>query len=205
MNQRSKPPAALAPKVKLLRRREAAGNSKWSMLLDQIEGNNGQIVDDYLVLKPRHCAVGAPAGVCVLPIIEDANGKSRRILLLNTYRHPLEGYFWEGARGFIDAGEEPAAAALRELTEETGHGCSPDHLIPLGTLCQEPSTLACRVSLFAALRCYRTGPPVDDEPGLGALQAFDLKEAVAMASDGRIEEVCTGMALLRLAAQTDLI
>lgn len=42
----------------------------------------------------------------------------RDYLLLR--RAPGEGGFWQSVTGGIDAGESPSAAALRELTEETG-------------------------------------------------------------------------------------
>lgn len=192
-----------ADPVRLVARREASGNSKWQVLLDRIEADNAPAVIDYLVLKPRHSDIGAPAGVCVVPVVADDQGQ-RNVLLLKTYRHPVAAYFWEGARGFIDAGETPADAAARELVEETGYACAPENLRSLGTFCQEPSTLACRVALFAALDCRRVGSQVTDEPGLGAMRTLPLAEAIAMAADGRIEEASTSLALLRLAAMSGL-
>ena len=41
-------------------------------------------------------------------------------------------YQWQMPQGGIDAGEEPEAAALREMTEETG--ISPDLVKPLGNI-----------------------------------------------------------------------
>lgn len=190
-------PARPEPPVRLIARHDAGGNSKWQVLLDRIESAGMPPVANYLVLKPRHCAVGAPAGVCVLPVVSAAGGR-QNVLLLRTYRHPVAGYFWEGARGFIDEGELPATAAARELMEETGLVCLARNLLSLGTFCQEPSTLACRVALFAALDCQQAGKPVMDEPGLGTVQPFELAEAMAMAADGRIEEASTSLALLRL-------
>jgi ADP-ribose pyrophosphatase len=44
-----------------------------------------------------------------------------RVLLLRQYRHPVGMSLWEPAAGLLDVdGEEPAAAAARELVEEAG-------------------------------------------------------------------------------------
>ncbi len=43
-----------------------------------------------------------------------------RLLLVRQYRAPLGRHTWEVCAGGIDPGEEPEAAALRELREETG-------------------------------------------------------------------------------------
>ena len=54
--------------------------------------------------------------VAVLPILDDG-----RIIIEKQYRHPLERYLYEIPAGHIDKGETPAAAARRELEEETGY------------------------------------------------------------------------------------
>ncbi|MBV9486653.1 MAG: NUDIX hydrolase, partial [Frankiaceae bacterium] len=42
-----------------------------------------------------------------------------RVLLLRQYRHPVKRFLWEPPAGLLDeAGEDPLAAAKRELYEE---------------------------------------------------------------------------------------
>jgi 8-oxo-dGTP pyrophosphatase MutT (NUDIX family) len=43
-----------------------------------------------------------------------------RILFVKQYRFPTESYSWELPMGGVDAGEDPADSAARELREETG-------------------------------------------------------------------------------------
>lgn len=46
---------------------------------------------------------------------------SDRILLIRQFRPPARAQVWEFPAGLIDAGEDPATAAARELREETGY------------------------------------------------------------------------------------
>jgi len=57
-----------------------------------------------------------PGSVVVLPIFEDG-----RILLIRQYRHSVGEFLWELVAGRKEPGETPAAAARRELMEETGY------------------------------------------------------------------------------------
>jgi ADP-ribose pyrophosphatase len=56
------------------------------------------------------------AGSAVMMAVDDKN----RILLVRQYRLPAGQYMWELPAGKVDAGENVAQAAKRELIEETG-------------------------------------------------------------------------------------
>ncbi len=63
----------------------------------------------------REIAEHAPS-ICVVPVDDDGNA-----LLVRQYRKPAGAFLLEVPAGGIEAGEEPEAAALRELQEEIGH------------------------------------------------------------------------------------
>ena len=78
----------------------------WDLRRDEVDLGDGQTVTREVV---DH--TGA-VGVVVL----DAQD---RVLLLRQYRHPVRSYLWEPPAGLLDvAGEDPCAAAARELAEE---------------------------------------------------------------------------------------
>src|SRR5258706_489706 len=64
--------------------------------------------------------------VVIVPVLDDGG-----LVLERIYRHPYRGFMLEFPAGGIDAGEEPLAAAKRELAEETGYQAG--RLASLGT------------------------------------------------------------------------
>jgi len=59
---------------------------------------------------------GSPGGVTVLALTDDG-----RLVMVEQYRHGPHRVTLELPSGVLDEGEEPAAAAARELREETGY------------------------------------------------------------------------------------
>lgn len=55
-----------------------------------------------------------PNGVTIYSLLED------KVVLVRQYRYPLGGYVYEFPAGLIEPGEDIAAAAVREMYEETG-------------------------------------------------------------------------------------
>ena len=59
--------------------------------------------------------------VVILAIDKSKNKKDPWIVMERQYRHAANQFLWELPAGKMDAGEDPLAAAKRELAEETGY------------------------------------------------------------------------------------
>src|SRR3954470_18820101 len=61
-----------------------------------------------------------PGASAVVPFLSDPTGEDPLVLLIKQYRYAAGGYVYEIPAGRLDAGEDPADCARRELEEETG-------------------------------------------------------------------------------------
>jgi ADP-ribose pyrophosphatase len=86
--------------------------------------------------------------VVVLPITADGDA-----VLTRQFRPGPERVVWELPSGYVEPGEEPAEAALRELREETGYT---GELRAIGTVAPTPYSEELR-QVFAAVDCRRVG------------------------------------------------
>ncbi|MDQ0423682.1 NUDIX domain-containing protein [Cellulomonas iranensis] len=77
----------------------------WDLVSDTVTLDDGDVVREY---------VDHPGAVAVVALDEQD-----RVLLLRQYRHPVRHELWEPPAGLLDVeGEDPVAAAARELAEE---------------------------------------------------------------------------------------
>ncbi|MGY9005583.1 MAG: NUDIX hydrolase [Alphaproteobacteria bacterium] len=186
------PEENLAPNpVQLLKRNIGCQNSKWNVYLDHICDDQGNEVEDFIVLGGQVARDDMVGGVCILPILDGSIG------LQQYFRHAISEHLWEVPRGFIDEGETPLEAALRELREETGLTCDLSEVVSLGFYLPEPSTIGSRGAVFSALACRvgdRVGAP---EIGLGALSFFTIDEVREMAHSSKIQDAATLIAFYR--------
>jgi ADP-ribose pyrophosphatase len=171
--------------IKLIARKEVCRNSVFTVYFDHIRDVAGNEVPNYLTVVPNHRAADGVTGVAVLPVREGRFG------LIRIYRHSIGAHGWEVPRGFVDQGETPAAAALRELAEETGLATDSGALRDLGALAPEPGVLSARVRLFAAERCSGGATAVREEMGHGELRFFTRTELTGMLGNGEILDPCT--------------
>jgi len=74
--------------------------------------------------------------VNVVPVLRDREG-GERFLMVKQFRNGIERVTVEFPAGLIEAGEQPADAAARELLEETG--CRAESMVPIGTIVPNPA------------------------------------------------------------------
>lgn len=80
----------------------------------------------------------------IVPVTADGN-----VVLVRQYRHGDQRISIEIPGGMIDAGEDPATAALRECLEETGYRARA--ALPLGVVAPNPALFANRLHAFYAV------------------------------------------------------
>jgi ADP-ribose pyrophosphatase len=159
---------AQCPRYRTLGRRLACTNRLFDVYFDAVETPGGDIVDNFLIVRPKMVAPGGVVGICVLPEVDG------RVGLMRGYRHQLNDDVWQAPAGFIEPGETAEQSALRELGEETGLGCSPDDLQPLGVYYPDAGLIEGRVALFVACHCKLVDlTRTHGEIGTSALQFFD--------------------------------
>ena len=93
----------------VLARRERISNRFFTLAEEDLTDRGGNTYTYYQV-ETRHDAV------VVVPVLADG-----RLVVERIYRHPYRHWFLEFPAGGIEAGEDPLAAAARELEEETGY------------------------------------------------------------------------------------
>lgn len=94
-----------ASSVEVLESDVAFAGAVWDIRRERFAYGEGQLVREFL----EH-----PGAVAVLAV-DDAG----RVLSIQQYRHPIQTRNWELPAGLLDVeGEEPVAAAQRELAEE---------------------------------------------------------------------------------------
>jgi ADP-ribose pyrophosphatase len=126
-----------------------------------------------------------PDWVNVIPITEDG-----RVVLIRQYRHGISAATWEVPGGIIDPGEEPAAAAVRELKEETGYEAKNVKL--LGRVSPNPAIQGNWSYSFLGEGCRLTGSCELDPFEHIEVKLFSLEEIPALI---KAEEICNSMVI----------
>ena len=107
-----------------------------------------------------------PGAVVVAAI--DADG---HVYLVRQYRHPVRRYLLELPAGGLEPGEEPLAAAMRELREEVG--LEAREWTALGSFFSSPGFANERLHAFLARGLVRVPPDPDDDEDISVVR-YDL-------------------------------
>ena len=102
-----------------------------------------------------------------------------RIVLVRQYRYAVGSELLEIPAGKLEEGEQPLAAAFRELSEETGGFCT--DLAPLGEYYGSPGILSERISLFFGHLSGEGGQHPDEDEFLSVVRLTpeELRQRIA--------------------------
>jgi ADP-ribose pyrophosphatase len=133
-----------------------------------------------------------PGAAAIVPVHEDG-----AVTLVRQYRHAAAGYIWEIPAGKLDAGEEPASCAARELREEAG--LTAGELVRLGLIFTAPGFCDERIHLFLARQLTATTQQLDEDEVL-SVSRIPLSQALDMIGSGAIQDAKTIAGLHHAAA-----
>jgi ADP-ribose pyrophosphatase len=153
---------------------------KITLALDSAELPDGQTVQRDVVLHP--------GAVAILPVID-----AERICLVRNHRPIVGETLLEVPAGTLEPGEPPEAAAVRELSEETGYQAA--RWRKLAAFIPSPGVLSERTHLFVA-QDLTPGPLHLEKDEELQPQVVSWQQALAWALDGTIHDAKTLIAIL---------
>jgi ADP-ribose pyrophosphatase len=122
-----------------------------------------------------------------------ATAEDDRVVLVRQWRHAVGRALWELPAGTREPGEEPAATARRELTEETGYAAT--DWLELGHGPVSPGYSSEEIWFFLA-RGLTPGTSSPDADELLDVGLFDASQLAVLAHDGDVDlKTLAGLAL----------
>jgi len=154
-----------------------------SVWAEEVALPNGQRVTLDIV---RH-----PGAAAVVPFVSHDD-----VLLIRQFRHAAGGNILEVPAGKLDAGEDPAVCAARELEEEAGQRAG--RLEHLGEIWTTPGFTDERIHLFAAFDLAAVAQRLEDDEVIEVLRV-PFAHALEMVWQGELRDAKSALALLHAA------
>ena len=153
--------------------------------VDTVRFPNGSVGELEMI---RH-----PGASAVVPFLSNPDGEDPELLLIRQYRYAAEQYLYEIPAGRLDAGEEPAVCARRELREETG--CEAERVEHLFTMYTTPGFTDEKIHVFIALGLTR-GKAAQEADEFIEVETMRLSRALSLVERGEIQDAKTALGLL---------
>jgi 8-oxo-dGTP pyrophosphatase MutT (NUDIX family) len=142
--------------------------------------------------RARFFLVDAPDWANVIAVVPNEAGRDC-FLMVRQFRHGLGRAVWEFPGGMVDAGESAAAAAARELEEETGWKAG--SLVLVGATNPNPAFMTNQVSTFRAEALTPSGRRHLDDHEFVHVGLHPVEEVLAQVGEGEYNHGVMLMAL----------
>jgi 8-oxo-dGTP pyrophosphatase MutT (NUDIX family) len=150
---------------------------------DRVRLPGGGVIDEYFVNE-----YSPWTNVIALTV-------DRKIVLVRQYRYGLGAVHFELPGGVVDPGEEPAAAARRELLEETGFGGG--QWEPFLTLCANPALQNNLTHTFLAKGVTPLEEPLNEATEELTVHVVPIAEARRIVLSGEVIQALHAAPLLK--------
>lgn len=134
-----------------------------------------------------------PGGCAIIPFLSDPGSDDPQILLIRQYRYATGGEIYEIPAGRLVPGEDPRAAAIRELKEETG--CTAENIEHLFTCFTAPGFTDEQIFTYMATGLTRGETELEPHEFVETV-TVKLSRALQMIQQGDIRDAKTSLAIL---------
>jgi ADP-ribose pyrophosphatase len=150
----------------------------WLRVIEQdVRLANGHLIEGYLLAETREYAV-------TFALTDDG-----RVPLVKQYKHGAGKAVYDLPAGYLDDGEDPLAAAKRELLEETGYAATDWQHLTSALL--DTNRNDERAHLFLARGAHQVSMPHLDETEDITVQSYTPEQIVGMVRSGEIDTLGT--------------
>lgn len=161
------------PNFKILKSEKRYTGKVFNLVIDEIEYPSGN--------RALREVAEHPGGSVVVPVLNDGD-----ILLVRQFRYPMKKHLYELPAGKLDAGEDPAVCAARELEEETGYVAG--SLRKLTAIYTSPGFCSELLHIYLAtdLKTSSRGQQLEEGELDLTVQRIPLERAIEMIEKGEI-------------------